>query len=442
MTTRTAARPSGLGAIFLVLFVDLVGFGIVFPLYAEMLEWYAAQDHGLLATMMGAIDALVPHAEHWQRAALFGGLLGALYSGLQFIAAPFWGRLSDRYGRRPILLVSLTGSLLANTMWVFAGGFGMLLASRLLAGAMTGNVAVANAAVADITSAENRSRGMAAVGMAFGLGFILGPAIGGMMAGLRPDRWWPAATAWGINPFSAPAAVAAGLAALNLAWAAVSFRETLPPERRGVPVAGRPINPLAIFKGDLPARLHAVNGAFFFHTLLFSGMEATLVFLGAQRLGLGAFAFGMIFAWMGVFSAGIQGGLFRPFAKRFGVHVFAMLGFALHVLGFALIALVDLWPSMPLLIVGVTVQALGTGLVFPSLATMASLAAPPERQGYAMGTFRSASALGRALGPLVAAIAYFLVAPSAPYWLGAVGMLVPLWLVRRLGPPTGQTPAA
>ena len=138
---------TGLGAIFLVLFVDLIGFSIVFPLFPEMLAWYGAQEGGLLALLMRPVDALFPGVDPMQRAALFGGLLGALYAGLQFVAAPFWGRMSDRHGRRPILLVSLTGSLAANLLWVFSADFALLLASRLLAGAMTGNVAVANAAV-------------------------------------------------------------------------------------------------------------------------------------------------------------------------------------------------------------------------------------------------------------------------------------------------------
>jgi MFS family permease len=168
------------------------------------------------------------------------------------------------------------------------------------------------------------------------------------------------------------------------------------------------------------------------HTLLFSGMETTLVFLGAQRLGLGPMAFGWMFAGMGVCSAAIQGALVRPHGQRIGMHRLAIAGFTLHIIGFSLIALVDLHPRLPLLLAGVTVQAFATGMVFPSLATLVSLAAPPERQGYAMGTFRSASSLGRALGPLIAAVAYFLLSPAAPYWLGAVGMLLPLFLIRRL----------
>jgi len=423
-----APRRTGLGAIFLVLFVDLIGFGVVFPLFPAMLTWYGAQEGGLLTLLMRPIDHVFPGVEPMQRAALFGGLLGAIYAGLQFVASPFWGRMSDRYGRRPILLVSLSGSLLANLLWVFSADFSLLLLSRLLAGAMTGNVSVANAAVADITTEANRSKGMAAVGMAFGLGFILGPALGGWLGGIRIDG----AGIPGLNPFSTPALFAAVLAAINLAWVAWSFRETLPPERRGQESSLRTSNPLRIFRNDLPPRVHAVNFAFFTHTLLFGGLEMTLGFLAAQSLDLGMLAIGMMFGGMGFGSALIQGVLVRPYGNRIGMARLAIFGFALHIVGFVMLALVPAHPSLALLVLAIAVQALATGLVFPTLATLASLAAPPEQQGFAMGTFRSASSLGRAIGPLALAIAYFS-SPAAPYWLGACGMLVPLLLVRRLG---------
>ncbi len=178
--------------------------------------------------------------------------------------------------------------------------------------------------------------------------------------------------------------------------------------------------------------MHAVNLAFFTHTLLFGGLEMTLGFLAAQELGLGMGAIGLLFAGMGFGSALIQGVLVRPYGARIGMGRLAVAGFSLHVVGFAMLALIPSHPSMALLVGAVAVQSLATGLVFPSLATLVSLAAPPERQGYAMGTFRSASSLGRAFGPLLLAIAYFS-SPALPYWLGAVGMLVPLALVRRLG---------
>jgi MFS family permease len=424
-------RPPSLVGIFLVLFADLVGFSILFPLFPAMLTWYQATDTGLLAWMMGLVEQVMPGQDPHQRAALFGGLLGAVYAGLQFIAAPLWGRISDRRGRRPILLVSLTGSFLANLLWIFAGDFTLLLLSRVLAGAMSGNVAVANAAVADITTTENRSKGMAAVGMAFGVGFIVGPAVGGLLASVRIDT--PALAAWGMNPFSVPAMAAFALAAVNLWWAWSRFAETLPPERRNQGGEGRPFNPIAVFWNDLPPRVHAVNIAGCLYTLLFAGMEITLGFLAAQRLGMGTMALGLLLAWTGVLSAATQGILVRRHGQRFGMVRLTMAGFLFHSVGLAVVGLVDPWPSHALLWLGMTIQSIGIGLVFPGLSTLVSLAAPPDRQGFAMGTYRSASSIGRAVGPLLGAVAYFAIGPWAPYGIAAVGMLIPFVLVRRLG---------
>jgi MFS family permease len=428
-----APARTSLVVIFLVLFVDLVGFSIVFPLYADMLRYYSLHDHGLLRLAMDLVDHVVPVGDPIQRAALFGGLIGAAYSSLQFISAPYWGRISDRIGRRPVLLISIAGNTLAYLVWIFAGDFTTLLVSRLLAGLMTGNVATANAAVADITTPQNRARGMGMIGMAFGLGFILGPALGGFSTELPQLGECAALAAWGANPFSSAAAIAFLLSLFNLVWAAARFHETLPPERRGtVAEASRPINPARLFSAALGRTVAVVNFSFFFHTLLFAGFEATMVFLSAQRCQFTPMQNGWLFAWMGLVAAAIQGGVFRRLAPRIGQRPLAIAGFLVMVPGFALIALVDWMPSTALLVVGVSGLAVGTGLVFPALNTIASLSADPARQGEAMGAFRSAGSLGRALGPLLAAVLYFALRPSAPYLLASAGMLVPLTLVWRL----------
>jgi MFS family permease len=431
-----SARPSGLGVIFLVLFVDLVGFSIVFPLFGHMLEYYTTHDRGLLAWAMGIVDGWFPTTEPWQRAALFGGLIGFCYSGLQFLAAPFWGRLSDRVGRRPVLLVSCAGNTLAYLIWIVADDFSVLLASRLLAGLMTGNVAAANAAVADISSPETRAKGMGLLGMAFGLGFILGPAIGGISYELLPridQVAWLAAL--GANEFSTPALVAFGLSAWNLIWIALRFHETLPPERRAVvDPGGRTANPLTVILPRFGTRVMTLNLAFLLHTVLFAGMEATLVFLSAQRCGFTPLDNAWLFAWMGLVSAMIQGGVYRRLAGRVDQRTLAMAGFLALVPGFALTALVDWFPVGWLLVVGVSVLGIGTGLVFPSINTMVSLSVDERQQGAVLGAFRSAGALGRAIGPLLAAVIYFRFAPSAPYLLGAVGALAPLLLIWRVAP--------
>lgn len=437
-----SSRPAGLGAIFMVLFVDLVGFSIIFPLFGHMLEYYTAHDQGLLGWAMSVVDSWFPGSDKWQRAALFGGLIGACYSGLQFLAAPFWGRLSDRIGRRPVLLISCAGNTLAYLIWIFADNFTILLVSRLLAGAMTGNVSAANAAVADISTPQTRARGMGILGMAFGLGFILGPTIGGLSFAVLPriDQI-PWLAALGANEFSTPALVAFLLGTWNLLWITLRFRETLPPERRNrADEGGRTANPLALLWPRFGARVASLNLSFMLHTLLFAGMEATLVFLTAQRCGFSPGDNAWLFAWMGLVSAMIQGGVYRRLAGRVDQRILAMSGFAFIIPGFLLIALVDWFPHVALLVVGLSFLATGTGFIFPALNTMVSLAVDERNQGAVLGSFRSAGALGRAVGPLLAAVVYFRFAPSGPYLIGALGVLAPLMLVWRLKAMVAQEP--
>lgn len=422
-----------MGAIFLVLFIDLVGFSIVFPLIAHLLDHYSAQGSGLLAWAMAMAERIVPVSEHWQRAALFGGMLGAFYSLLQFVAAPWWGRLSDRIGRRPVLLASIAGNTLAYLLWFFAADFTMLLLSRLLAGVMTGNTAAANAAVADISTPQNRARGMGMVGMAFGLGFLIGPVIGGLSYEFLPrlDQV-QALRELGANPFSTPALVAFLLSATNLVWVWLRFRETLPPERRRMAGDGRSASPLAIFSPTLGRGTVRVNAAFALHILLFSGMEATLVFIAAQRCGFTVFDITWLFVAMGVVTAAVQGGVMRRLPPGTDQRRVAIVGLLALMPGYLGIALVDWFPHPWLLYLGVCVLAIGTGLVFPALSTLASLATDGANQGRAMGALRSAGALGRAAGPLLAAVIYFAWRPAAPYLLGALCVALPALLVLRL----------
>jgi MFS family permease len=437
-------KPATIGIIFLVLLVDLIGFSILFPLFGHMLEYYTAQKSGLLGWAMGHVDVWFPTTNHWQRAALFGGLIGASYALLQFIAAPFWGRLSDHIGRRPILLLSCTGSTLAYLIWIFADSFTLLIVSRLLAGLMTGNVAAANAAVADISTPETRAKGMGIIGMAFGLGFILGPMIGGISYAWLPrldSVAWLAAC--GANEFSTPALIAFLLSATNLVWIALRFRETLPPERRTATGGQeRTWNPIALLRPRFGARVTMINLSFLMHTLLFAGMEATLVFLSAQRCGFEPIHNAWLFAWMGVVAAGMQGGVYRRLSGRVPQRTLGLIGLAALGPGFLLIALVDWYPTTAMLVLGVSVLSIGTGFVFPSLNTMVSLAVDGSSQGAALGSFRSASALGRAAGPLLAAIAYFSFSPAAPYLIGAFGVWIPFFLIWRLPPTTEGTVTA
>lgn len=432
--------PSGartrLGVVFLVLFLDLVGFSMVFPLYRDMLRFYLVADTPLMHAVMVVVRTLGPNAGSDQQAALFGGVLAAIYGGLQFLVAPLWGRLSDRFGRRPILLLSILGTTTAYLLWIFASRFEVLILSRMIAGIMTGNVSVANAAVADITTPQTRGRGMAAVGMAFGLGFILGPAIGGFSWAMAPHGFLG-------NPFAVPALVAFVLSLANLCWALQGFHETLPRERRTTAAeTARTISLTAMLDPALGAGVSTINSAFLLHTLLFAGMEATLVFLAGQRCGFQPQDNALLFCWMGLLSVVVQGGIFRRLVGRLGPRRLTLLGLALMPPGMLAIAAVDLVPHAVVLYAATAILACGTGLVFPGLSAMASLAGDPHRQGWVMGTFRSAGSLGRAVGPLLGASAYFLLRPAAPYLVSAVGMCIPLLLIQRLRLPAPAAPAA
>ncbi|MDP7640610.1 MAG: MFS transporter, partial [Candidatus Hydrogenedentes bacterium] len=245
---------SVLKIMFLTLFLDLVGFSIIFPLFPSMLEYYLGQrgGSGLLASLVAALERFTESVSAPSDIAvivLFGGVLSSLYSMLQFLFAPILGSLSDRYGRRPVLLVSVTGILVSYALWFFAGSFALLILARTLGGIMSGNVSTASAVVADVTSARNRSKGMAVVGVAFGLGFILGPAIGGFSAALNLTERWPELARLGVNPFSFPALVALALSAVNLAFVYARFPETRPGSTAKNRVT-RSINPLILFRTD------------------------------------------------------------------------------------------------------------------------------------------------------------------------------------------------
>ena len=426
------ARRGTLGTIFLTVFVDLIGFAVIFPLFPGMLEYYEANEpagslfHRLVAWLreVGGDEANV--------IVLFGGLLGSLYSILQFLFAPVWGRLSDRSGRRPILLVTIAGLALSYVLWFFSGSFVLLLAARLLGGVMSGNIAVATAAIADSTTAKGRSRGMALIGIAFGLGFTLGPALGGLLSLVDLGELAPGLRAWGVNPFSAAAAGSFLLSAWNLLWVVRRFPETLEPERRGKVRTHRTINPLKLFgTTEFPGVLRA-NLVYFIYFLAFSAMEFTLVFLAHERLGYDAIDNAWIFVWVGVLMALVQGGVVRRVVTRTGEKKLGLLGIVLTVPGMLVVGVAQ---SSPVLYLGLAFLATGGAMVTPCLSGLVSLYTPAERQGEVLGVFRSLGALARAVGPVLGCVIYWSFGSAWPYYASAALMVVPVLLAAGLREP-------
>ena len=428
-----------LGIIFLTLFLDLVGFSIIFPLFPAMLDYYlpnGAGDGSLLGQLIAPLSAWAERSgaedPRFMTAVLFGGILGSLYSILQFICAPLWGAYSDRIGRRKVLLITIAGLALSYAAWFFAASFWVLVLARVLGGAMGGNLSVATAAVADCTTREKRSSGLAIIGIAFGLGFIVGPGIGGLFAKINLLEIAPSLGQFGVNPFSVPALVSFALALTNLIWVARSFKETLPTEKRGKVNSDRKSVPVfRMFKSRCP-ETRRTNLVYLLYMLAFSGMEFTLTFLAVERFQFSPAQNGGMFVFIGFVLILVQGAIVRRLAGPVGEKRLAVTGIACGIAAFLILAVAL---NLGLFFGALALMAFSIGLVSPTLSALVSLYTKEEEQGAAIGVFRSAGSLARAIGPLLAAFAYFAYGSKSAYLFGAVIVILPFILALKLPKP-------
>jgi MFS family permease len=341
---------------------------------------------------------------------------------MQFVFIPIWGRLSDRVGRRPVLLWSIGASAVGMAFLGVASTLPLLFAARLFSGMATANIAVAQAYIADITPPERRARAMGAViGSAFGLGFIMGPAVGGALAHI------PVMGRTG----TLPAFVAAALSTVNLLMALYTLPESLPPELRGKSV--RRAIPLDLKAARAAAHTPGIGAAVavnFLMILWFAGMEQTFRLFTADKFGLGDAGTGRIFTLVGLMGAIVQGALVRRLARRFGEPPLIRSGLFIQAVAFTLLAMSPSFGSMSIVVLYVSAGliAAGSGITTPTLSAYASQRARADAQGLTLGTLQSASALARVLGPALGGVLYNWVTPSAPYYVGAVGFLAAMAL--------------
>jgi MFS transporter, DHA1 family, tetracycline resistance protein len=348
-------KKSPLFIIFFTVFIDLVGFGIVLP----MLPYYA---------------------ESYGASALAVGLLSTSYSLMQFLFTPVWGRLSDRHGRRPLILLSLAGSCIGFLIFGLARSLLFLFVGRMVAGIAGAIIPTTNAYIADVTTPETRAKGMGLVGAAFGLGFILGPAIGGILAPYGYDK--------------APL-LASAMAAANLLFACFKLPESLTPETRGRALSRRfDLGTLA--RALSHPRVSILLLMYFVVTFAFSNMEATFALLNEHEYSLSARQTGYMFAFIGIVMSLVQGGLIGRAVRRFGEKGCISFGTFLMIFG---LTLMPFAPSMPLYCGIVAVLSLGAGLNNPALTALLSRSSAADEQGGVLGIAQSLSSLGRILGP-------------------------------------------
>lgn len=431
----SSTKPLSLGVIFLTLYIDLIGFSIIFPLGPDLLSHYLSMEghSGVLGWFLVHIENLARWFNIENNAVvLFGGVVSSFFSILQFIFAPFWGAVSDRRGRRGVLIMTVAGTALGYLIWIVSGSFWLFLLSRVVSGAFSGNLSVATAAVADVTTREERSRAMGIVGAAFGLGLVTGPTIGGLTAHFNLLDSHPEWARFGINPFSVPAAIAFAMCLINLFWISRRFKETLSVEARAESREPRLRNPLkAIFSLENVA-IRRTNVVAFVFSIAFVAMEASLTFLGAERFGYTAKQNTWLLAFLGFCSILTQGYIVRKLLKRMNEIPVLSSGLLVSSIGLLCIGIA---PQPWILYVGIAFLAVGSGLVNPSTTGLISLYATPAEQGRVLGIFRSLGSLSRAFTPLLAGIIFWRYGSMSVFVVGAILGIVALALSRTLPQP-------
>src|SRR5919205_1464209 len=357
-------KRSPLLVIFVTVFIDLVGFGIVIPVLPFYVE----------GTKFDASPRVV-------------GLLFASYSVMQLVFTPILGRLSDKYGRRPILFFSLLGTSLGFFILGFATTLWMLFAGRIIDGITGGNISTAQAYIADVTTEENRARGMGLIGAAFGLGFIFGPAIGGILS------------RWGVH---VPFLFAGALSLANATLLYFVLPETVTPDHpaRVSAATGRWSQ---LVRALRQSRLAFVLSIYFLFVTAFSVMNSSFGLFTLYRFGFDAHDTGWVFAFVGVVGALIQGGLIGRLVKAFGELPLVIAGALLFTASLVLIPLTGPHTGTAALLALGALFALGNGLATPSLTSLASKSAGAGEQGGVLGVTQSVASLSRVVGPLLSA---------------------------------------
>lgn len=401
-------RRAQLGIIFLTILIDMIGFGIVIPV-------------------------LPLYAEQYGATAIQNGMLIAVFSLAQFLAAPVWGKISDRVGRKPVLFVSILGTALGFWLMGAATTLSMLFVARLIDGIAGGNIGTAQAYVADISTPQERARAMGLIGAAFGLGFMVGPAIGGIMAGKFG--------------YHSPMYLAAGMALVNALVVLAILPESLPPERRG---EGRRESVFAVLHHSDRALYLRVTATYFLLTIGFSMMTFVFALFLFHRFGIDSLGTGVLFALVGFIGVVIQGGLIGRLVKRFGEARLATFGGAILAASLFGLPFANGWPLLLVFSMGL---AIGNSLFMPTLTSLASRSVKAGWQGRGLGLFQSAASLARWIGPALAGVLLAMDLGRAkefyartPLWAGAaivaVSVILTLRLPRTVGPDAAKNPAA
>jgi DHA1 family tetracycline resistance protein-like MFS transporter len=373
-----AQQRRTLGFVFLTVFLDLLGAGILIPIMPYLVRQFRT-------------DAFTV------------GMLSVAFSAAQFVAAPVLGALSDRVGRRPVLIFSILGSAFGYFLFGWAGSLWVMFLARVIDGATGGNISTAMAAIADTSAPEDRAKNFGLIGMAFGLGFIIGPALGGVLSKIS---------------LQAPAYGAGCIALLTATFGYFYFPETLPKERRraGLVTMGEanPLQTLATALGRAEIRMFLI--ALFFLNFAFAGLQTNFSNYTLERFQFGPDDNAWVFAFIGLLAALLQGVVVRRLLPVMGERRMAILGFILFIAGFLVVAGA---PGAVWLFPGLAAIAAGSSFTNPTLNAFISQRSPATEQGSILGTTQSVLSLTRVAGPAWAGLVFDRFGAASPYWTGA-----------------------
>lgn len=375
--------------IFLVVFIDLLGFGIILPLLPYIAEKYSATP-------------------------IMIGLLSGTYSLFQFVSGPILGRLSDRFGRRRLLIISQLGSMAGYILLGLAGSLPLLFLSRLIDGATGGNISIAQAYMADVTDKTTRAKGMGLLGAAFGLGFMLGPAIGGYLSTFG---------------FAAPAFFAAGIAALTTLATTFFLKETVNTEQaKSSPRTAMTFAELK--KVLMTPPISTLVLAFFLLSLAFSGMQGTYALFVQAKFSWGPREVGNIFALIGIIAIIAQVKVLPWLLSKIGERKTLTLSVPILAAGFGLVSVAK---TIPMTILANTMIPLGNSLANPTITAIATESIPKEEYGETLGLLQSAGSLGRIFGPIAAGEIFTRLGYNAPFQISAlIFILVAIFIIPKL----------
>ncbi|HWS49245.1 MAG TPA: MFS transporter [Candidatus Methanoperedens sp.] len=372
--------------IFVIILTDIIGFGIIIPLLPSISENLNIKGAAL-------------------------GLLTASYALAQFISSPILGNLSDRYGRKPILVLSKGGTIIAYVMLAFSRSYGLILLSRLIDGFTGGNIPAARAYISDVTTKENRARGMAIIGMAFGLGFILGPAIGGIFFSIGKSQ-------------TLPALVGAGVSLVSLILTQLFLDESYRKEKRFTETKKFSLkNFLLVFKHP---EIQKILGVVFVTTVIMSGMQTTITFFSSNQFGFTPENNSMLFIYLGVLGVIIQGTLARK--KITNTKLMIKIGLISSSIGIVLIAVS---PNLGILLMAMGLNSFGSSISQIFLPTALSTTSSTDPEGEIMGAYEGVSSLARVVGPAILG-SLVLIIPRQAYFACGLTLLVLLLLINNL----------